>query len=695
MEELSASSEKTTDWKEVFRTHSISQTIQLEKFVQQQVEEKGRELQQSVCLNYQSFLKAADNISQIQSSLLAVVENIHQLQSQTSEQKAEKAADVFSKFSSLRLSGNENGFKSFVKRFCYTALPYTFQLLNNEEYLLSIRLFLFTRVLFQRLHKDDRDLKEFVHKYDACTHYYEEQLNQLSKEDLKNQDKIMASLTLLKHMTLEDSLRAFLDVRFTTLMSMTDTLQFGLEFVTTGELVRKWYPHHINQVISSISEFEFLSSKSLRSDLCLTDDICTRYLLLEDLNYVPKWDASFDVDLDGVLSEWRHRVYADIKNLRKPFFEEVQDLEKVKEKYGALSNINATSQSEDLQDLWNSLLYPHFINALQEIVENIKQHRLKVFGLIDTLLASSTQAEYDIWNLSGEPNLSSFQSYFLQACGMKDDTKNFYQELLSFKDRVKRIRGFLETFDSYENTPLPFNTGSLKQSVNEKLNEFSEEILQKLDKASEEITSSESTENKDVLLAKAIKLVRIIGLCEGIVNYDLFIKFSQKVTDALAKEIATKSLEGYAIGFDKELSTVDDESFGKTYFPLQATYTVFMNVVDRLEIIGIDIANDTLKEKLVSELSFSMLNILKEISSTSLSNIQKQKLIFDYELLKSLYEKCGNEVKSKDLPALTIHESEEDKEDTSSIEVGTISDEAKSYVIRIRSFFTILFPRGV
>ncbi|WBW73374.1 Golgi transport complex subunit Cog1 [Schizosaccharomyces osmophilus] len=695
MEELNDSSQKTTDWKEVFRTHNISQTIQLEKFVQQQVEEKGRELQQNVCLNYQSFLKAADNISQIQSSLLAVVENAHQLQSQTNERKAEKAADVFSKFSSLKVSVDEAGFKSFVERFFYTALPYTFQLLNKQEYLLSIRLFLFFPVLFQRLPKDDQDLKKLVHKYDPCTHYYAEQLSQLSKSDSQNQDKIIASFTLLNHMSLKAALHAFLDVRFAIVMSKTDTLQFGLEFVNTGTLVRKWFPAHINEVITSIADLEFLSSKSLRKDLCLTDDLCTRYLRLEDLGFLPTWDTSFDVDLTKVLDEWRNRVYLDAKNLKKPFFEEDQDLEKLKMKYDALSNTIAVTQIDDLQDLWKSLLYPHFVNSLQKVIDNIKQHSSKLSGLIETLLASSPRADYDIWNLAGEPNLSSFQFYFLQACGMKNDTQKFHQQLLSFNDSVKRISNSLETFDTYENTPLPFTTENLKRSLNDKLDELSEEILLKLEKASEEIVSSGSTENKDFLLAKAIKLVRIIGLCDAIANYNLFDGFTQKTTNVLAEEIAKTSLDGYATSFDKELSTLDDDSYGKTYLPLQATYFVFMKAVDRLEIIGIDIANDNLKEQLVSKLSSSMLSTLKEISFSSLSNVRKQKLIFDYELLKSLYEKCGNEVKIEDSSALFLQKSEENKEDTSCIEIAPISNEAKNYVRRIRSFFTILFPKGL
>ncbi|EPY50305.1 transport complex subunit Cog1 [Schizosaccharomyces cryophilus OY26] len=692
MADLSASSHKNTDWKEVFRTHSISQTIQLEKFIQQQVEEKSRELQQNVCLNYQSFLKAADSISQIQSSLLTVVNDVHQLQSHTNERKVVAAADVFSKLSSLEISDNEACLRRFVKRFCHTVLPYTFQLLHDKEYLLSVRLFLFCDVLIQRIPKGDKDLSKLIHKYDACIHYYVELLSQLSKTDSLNQDKIIASFTLLKNFSLEDALNAFLDVRFAIVMSMTDTLQFCLEFVNTSILVKNMFPNHINQIISSIREHTFLSSKSLRKDLCLTDDLCTRYLLPQDLNFVPQWDTSFDVDLTKVLEQWRNRVYSHAENIKKPFFQEDIDLDNLKSMYDSLSKSTPVTQMDDLQDLWKSLLCPHFVNSLQKVINDLEYHNSKVSVLIEVILTSSPQFEHDVWNLAGELNLSSFQSYFLQACGMKDDIQSFHQQLSSFNSSVKRIVYSLESFDSYENTLLPFSTTNLKSILYNKVQDLSEDIIRKLEKISEEILFSKSIENKDFLLAKAIKLVRLIGLCDAIPNFTSFDSFREKIINALAEEIVNKSLEGYPTSFNEELRTLDGDSSENTFLPLRATYTVLMNTVDRLESIGIDIATETLKKRLVSTLSVSMLNVFKDISFLSLSNVQKQKVIFDYELMKHLYNKCGNEVQVEESSVVFELQSEENKEDTSLIDIGAISTEAENYVMRIRSFFTILFP---
>lgn len=301
MVETDLMSSHSSNWKEIFRTHSIAQTIQLEKFVSQQIEEKGRELQQNVCFNYQSFIEASENLSNIRNNLEKVLQNSYEFQSMVSLPKVDRVSKFLSDNESI--SQTSGDYFIFLQRFYAHAILFVMELFNKEQYLQSSKLLIFCLRILPADLPNDHQCHILVNRLESCKNYLNNRLKQAMTSSL-SKVSVVTSWILLNQANISSGLDIFLQECEDQLLILNDAREFSLTFLNTLKLARD-FPNEIRSYLEASKNFNIFKEKEILRNICLDECYLKAYFSAEDVKVTTPFETLQQFDGDNILQQWK------------------------------------------------------------------------------------------------------------------------------------------------------------------------------------------------------------------------------------------------------------------------------------------------------------------------------------------------------------------------------------------------------
>lgn len=693
MVETDLMSSHSSNWKEIFRTHSIAQTIQLEKFVSQQIEEKGRELQQNVCFNYQSFIEASENLSNIRNNLEKVLQNSYEFQSMVSLPKVDRVSKFLSDNESI--SQTSGDYFIFLQRFYAHAILFVMELFNKEQYLQSSKLLIFCLRILPADLPNDHQCHILVNKLESCKNYLNNRLKQAMTSSL-SKVSVVTSWILLNQANISSGLDIFLQECEDQLLILNDAREFSLTFLNTLKLARD-FPNEIRIYLEASKNFNIFKEKEILRNICLDECYLKAYFSAEDVKVTTPFETLQQFDGDNILQQWKLSFFSKISHSEKSFFSNATSLTTLYQILEGLLSELSEPQFKEFYELWNSILQNHFIISSRNIIDSLGLYVNKIKEKLQICFEIPPTNSFDPWSFQLKQQvLNELKQNILPACGMDDGFQRFWQSLASF-DMV--LDESLQVLKKLQTLHLSFTLGDIIPNyltLEDYLLNFVKtsfaQIYELVCSFVNNVAVMESSSEKQLRTSRCLKIVRLLKQFRHMDESVPFEDLIYKLQNILVREL-TDFTTGIYINESKTNLDVAACITGNFFGPSFALYNSLIMLIDKLEVLGFDIVSDKFKGLLTPNLfeSLFILNLERLKAAKSMDHMKQN--TFDMEFINYLSDFTNNPREVIDyqhfIELIDLHVQDEfSKED-----FDTVRANVKECVPKLLSFFTVLLPR--
>ncbi|EEB05049.1 hypothetical protein SJAG_00041 [Schizosaccharomyces japonicus yFS275] len=696
-------------WEQVFMNRRIPAVLQYERSLRQEIEEKQVELRQMVCLNYKSFLQAAEGLFYVSDKLKDITQN---------------ASDMFSKVNSEGMSTASKVWNEHVapvpgKNITFNFLAHCFHagrsLLLKHQLLPAVRLYRFLSQYLNGLNTNEESKRVLLVRLQALDELFHESF----ETELRARQPpavLLCAWSLYNSIPEEDSFQYYLDKKTSLLRESDDLLQNCQAFLYTCHVCNKDVLEETERLRHSLNEKTIFKDEEILQALGpLPTESYRRIFDEEILSYIPTipTERMSTTKLEQMLNNWK-------VSTPPLFLDAPQSTEKLSSLQQYLDLIRSLFQSIDLeyeglfQELWNSQLRSSFQAKLETVINDMVSRATESLCKVctDVLETYQHQSKAPFSIETVEWNLTSLRGHFASVLGFDDALTKIYQELFAFNNSLETTNCALQEIQSLKFSGIttissPSASTNLFIGLCERydsiLNDAFELFfitLQNQYHSSLERVSKESIPSVSV---RFLRLLRQLYKFSHIKSRLTVLKLDDLQEEACHKfctYLQNTVTESFTDDLKKELADIPEtrDEASDLIAINQTTSETLWKVMRSIHSFGVDILSPQMKRILAATLGFRMFVSLEETKTNELSESEflKAQVEFDQVFICLLFQLATPYVQSK------VQQTEVNGATTYSDEyfqkVGTLlsnvspalMDSAKSYMQQVSNLYAML-----